>query len=62
MMKFIETIQYFCALLSLSSVFIVALLRLFECETDDYWFYILVFISIFASQYIVGYFRSIKRQ
>ena len=52
MMKFIEYIQYTCTLLALSSVFIVALMRLFECETDIYQACALLFPSLLASLWI----------
>ena len=52
MMKFINYIQYTCTLLALSSVFIVALMRLFECETDIYQACALIFPSLLASLWI----------
>ena len=52
MMKFIEYIQYLCAVIALSFVFIVVMMKAFEIDAHNHWSKALVFPCGFASVWI----------
>lgn len=51
-MKFIEYIQYLCAVIALSFVFIVAMMQVFEIDVHNRWAIALTFPSGAASAWI----------
>lgn len=52
MLKFIESIQYLCAVIALSCVFIVAMMQVFEIDAHNCWVSALVVLSSVASGWI----------
>lgn len=52
MLKFIEYIRYFCAVIVLSFVFFGAMMQVFEIDFNNRWATALIFLSVTASAWI----------